>query len=164
MSVSTLDELFEHELEDIYFAEHKLLDVLEELAEQTEDEEVAEAFRDHREETQGHIDRLEEVFEMIGEPPEKEECEGIEGLIEEHDEFLEMDPDQKILDLFNLGAAQKTEHYEISAYGNLALIADRLDMDEAGDILHENLEEEKAALEKLKDLTDEFEFEQVVAQ
>ena len=164
MSVSTLDELFTHEIEDIYFAEHQLLDVLEELEAQTEDEEIATAFREHREETQGQIERLERVFEMVGEPPEKEECEGIEGLIAEHDEFVEMDPDQQILDLFNLGAAQKTEHYEISAYGNLALIADRLGMDEAGDLLHENLEEEKAALEKLKDLTDGFEFEQIVAQ
>ena len=164
MSVSNLEELFEHELEDIYFAEHELLDVLDELAEQTEDEEIADAFREHREETEGHIDRLEEVFEMIGEPPEKEECEAIEGLIEEHDEFLEMDPDEKILALFNLTAAQKTEHYEIAAYGNLALIADRLDMDEAGDILHQNLEEEEAALEKLKDLTEGFEFETVAAQ
>lgn len=164
MSVSNLEELFEHELEDIYFAEHELLDVLEELAEQTEDEEIAEAFREHREETQGHIDRLEEVFEMIGEPPEKEKCEGIEGLVKEHEEFLEMDPDEKILALFNLTAAQKTEHYEIAAYGNLALIADRLDMDEAGDILHQNLEEEEAALEKLKELTEGFEFETVAAQ
>ena len=164
MSVSNLEALFEHELEDIYFAEHELLDVLEELAEGTEDEEIAEAFREHREETQGHIDRLEEVFDTIGEPPEKEECEAIEGLVKEHDEFVEMDPDQEILDLFNLTAAQKTEHYEIAAYGNLALIADRLGYDEAGDILHQNLEEEEAALEKLKDLTDGFEYERVVAQ
>ena len=164
MSVSNLNELFVHDLEDIYFAEHQLLDALEDLAEETEDEEIADAFREHREETQNQIERLEQVFDMIGEPPEKEECEGIEGLIEEHEEFLEMDPDQKILDLHNVAAAEKTEHYEIAAYGNLALIADRLDMDEAGDLLHQNLEEEQAALEKLKTLTDEFEFEQVVAQ
>jgi ferritin-like metal-binding protein YciE len=164
MSVSNLEDLFEHDLEDIYFAEHQLLDALEELADSTEDEEIAEAFRKHREETQGHIDRLERVFEMIGEPPEEEECEGIEGLIREHESFVSEDPDQKILDLHNMTAAEKTEHYEIAAYGNLALVADRLGMDEAGDLLHENLEEEKAALEKLKNLTDDFEFEQVVAQ
>ena len=164
MSVSNLEELFEHDLEDIYFAEHQLLDALDELEEQTEDHDIAQAFREHRKETRDHIERLEEVFDMLGEPPEKEECEGIEGLIEEHEEFLEMDPDQKILDLHNMAAAEKTEHYEIAAYGNLALIADRLGMDEAGDLLHENLEEEKAALEKLKELTDDFEFERVVAQ
>jgi ferritin-like metal-binding protein YciE len=143
MTVDTLEELFEHELEDIYFAENKLLEVLDELAEQTEDEEIVSAFREHREETEEHIDRVEQVFDMIGEPPEEEECEGIEGLVKEHDEFMNQDPSQGVIDVFNLTAAQKTEHYEIAAYGNLALLADRLGMDEAGDILHENLEEEK---------------------
>lgn len=159
--MNTLNELFEHELEDIYYAEHELLDVLEELAEQTDDEEISQAFRDHREETQQHVERVEQVFDMIGEPPEEEECEGIQGLVREHDQFLDQDPDQKMLDVFNLTAAQKTEHYEIAAYGNLALIADRLGMDEAGDILHENLEEEEATLEKLKDLTDNYDYEQL---
>ncbi|WP_123535475.1 DUF892 family protein [Halosimplex salinum] len=163
MAVNSAQELFEHELEDIYYAEHELLDVLDDLAEQTEHEEIARAFRDHREETEGHIERLEEVFEMIGEPPEKEECEGIQGLIEEHEELVEMEPDQGVLDVANVTAAEKTEHYEIAAYGNLALMADRLGMDEAGDILHENLEEEEAALEKLKDLTDQYDFESIAA-
>lgn len=161
MTVETLEDLFEHELEDIYFAEHELLDVLEELADQTEDERISAAFREHREETQDHVERLEEVFDMIGEPPEKEECEGIQGLVEEHDQFLDEDPDQAVIDLFNLTAAQKTEHYEIAAYGNLAMQADRLGMSEAGDILHENLEEEEAALEKLVDLTEGFDFDRL---
>ncbi|WP_135365095.1 YciE/YciF ferroxidase family protein [Halosimplex halophilum] len=163
MAVTSAKELFTHELEDIYYAENELLDVLDQLAEQTEHEEIARAFREHREETEGHIDRLEEVFEMLGQEPEEEECEGIQGLIEEHQELVEMDPDPEVLDVANLTAAQKTEHYEIAAYGNLALLADRLGMDEAGDILHENLEEEEAALEKLKDLTSEYDYEPIVA-
>ena len=163
MSVDNLEKLFEHELEDIYFAEHELLDALEELANQVEHDDIKQALQEHREETQGHIDRLEEVFEMIGEPPEQEECEGIKGLIKEHDEFVEQDPDQQVLDVFNLTAAQKTEHYEIAAYGNLALLADRLGMDEAGDILHQNLEEEEAALEKLSKLTEEYDYGQIAA-
>ncbi|QLG61444.1 YciE/YciF ferroxidase family protein [Halorarum salinum] len=161
MTVSSLQQLFEHELEDIYYAEHELLDVLEELAESTENEEAVRAFEEHRDETQGHVDRLEEVFEMIGEPPEEEECEGIQGLIREHEGFIERDPDQGILDVYNLTAAQKTEHYEIAAYGNLAVLADRLGMSEAGDLLHENLEEEEATLETLKDLTSDFDYEQL---
>ena len=162
MTVNTLEELFEHELEDIYFAENKLLDVLDELAEQTEDEEIAQAFRDHREETEGHIDRVEQVFDMIGEPPEEEECKGIEGLVAEHDDFMEEDPDQAVADVFNLVAGQKTEHYEIAAYGNLAVLADRLGMDEAGDILHENLEEEEEALSTLASLTEDYDYEQLM--
>jgi ferritin-like metal-binding protein YciE len=162
MTVDTLEELFEHELEDIYFAENKLLEVLDELAEQTEDEEIESAFREHREETEEHIDRVEQVFDMIGEPPEEEECEGIEGLVKEHDEFMNQDSSQGVIDVFNLTAAQKTEHYEIAAYGNLALLADRLGMDEAGDILHENLEEEEKALDKLATLTDDYDYDQLM--
>jgi precorrin-6B methylase 2 len=90
MAVNSAQELFEHELEDIYYAEHELLDVLDELAEQTDHEEIARAFEEHREETEGHIERVERVFEMIGEPPEEEECEGIQGLIEEHETFVDI--------------------------------------------------------------------------
>ncbi|WP_232688473.1 DUF892 family protein [Halobacterium zhouii] len=162
MPVNTLEELFEHELQDIYFAEHELLDVLEELAEQTEDEEIAQAFRDHREETEHHVERVEQVFDMIGEPPEEAECKGIEGLVEEHDQFMNRSPDQAIADVYNLTAAQKTEHYEIAAYGNLALLADRLGMDEAGDLLHENLEEEEDALDTLATLTEEHDYAQLM--
>ena len=161
MSVSSLRDLFVHDLEDVYYAENELLDVLSELAEQTEDEEIAQAFRDHHEETEGHVDRLDQVFEKLGQEPEHEECEGIEGLITEHEEFLEMDSDQDVLDLHNLVAAQKTEHYEIAAYGNLAVIADRLGEDEIGDILHETLEEEKAALDKVAMLTEEFDVQRM---
>ncbi|PSP52980.1 hypothetical protein BRC60_00445 [Halobacteriales archaeon QH_1_68_42] len=161
MSVSSLRDLFVHDLEDVYYAENELLDVLSELAEQTEDEEIAQAFRDHHEETEGHVDRLDQVFEKLGQEPEHEECEGIEGLITEHEEFLEMDSDQDVLDLHNLVAAQKTEHYEIAAYGNLAVIADRLGEGEVGDLLHETLEEEKAALDKVATLTEEFDVQRV---
>jgi ferritin-like metal-binding protein YciE len=163
MTMSTLRELFVHDLEDIYYAENELLDALEELSEQSEREEIARAFRDHREETQGHLDRLDQVFEMLGREPELEECEGIEGLIKEHEDFVGQDPDQTVLDVHNLVAAQKTEHYEIAAYGNLALIANRLEMDDAGDLLHENLEEEREALEKLSQHVDDFDF-QVVSE
>ena len=160
MTASNLRELFVHNLEDIYYAENELLDALEELADQTENEKIADAFKEHREETQGHVDRLEQVFEMLDKEPEREECEGIEGLISEHEGFVESDPDQEILDLHNLVAGQKTEHYEIAAYGNLALLADRLGMDEAGDLLHENLEEEEDALDELATLVEEYDYEQ----
>jgi len=161
MTVSDLRELFVHDLEDIYYAEGELLDALSELADATEEEEIATAFREHREETEGHVDRLERVFDMLGQEADTEECEGIEGLIEEHREFVDMDPEGTVLDVHNLFAAQKTEHYEIAAYGNLALIADRLGMEEAGDLLHENLEEEEAALSKLASLTEDFDYGQV---
>jgi|AntRauTorcE11897_2_1112592.scaffolds.fasta_scaffold00012_48 ferritin-like metal-binding protein YciE len=159
MTVSNLQELFVHGLEDIYYAEEELLDALQDLEDQTEKSEVAEAFADHREETRGQIDRLDDVFQMLDMEPETEECEGIEGLIKEHETFVEEEePTEELLTLHNLVAGQKTEHYEIAAYGNLAVLADRLGMDEASDLLHENLEEEKAALDKLSGLVDDYDY------
>jgi ferritin-like metal-binding protein YciE len=162
MAAKSIHDLFVHDLEDIYYAEGELLDALEQLADSTENEEIAEAFREHREETEEHIDRLEQVFDIVGHEPEREECEGIEGLIKEHEEFAGEDPEQHVLDLHNLVAAQKTEHYEITAYGNLALFADRLGYDEAGDIFHQTLEEEEAALDELTDLVEQYDYEEHV--
>jgi len=161
MTANTLEELFEHELEDIYHAEHELHEALGNLASQVEDEEIQSAFEEHREETEEHIDRLEEVFEMIGEPPEKEECEGIQGLITEQEEFAESDPDTEILELFNLASAQKTEHYEIAAYGNTTLLASELGYDDAADLLEENLREEEETLDELSELTENYDFDSV---
>lgn len=162
MTVETLHDQFVHDLEDIYYAENELLDALTELAEQTDDESIAEAFREHRTETERHVDRLEQVFEMVGEAPAGEECAGIEGLLTEHEEFVAMDSEARLLDLHNLVAGQKTEHYEIAVYGNLALVADRLGESDAGDLLHETLEEEQQALKKLSEFTDEFEYDAVI--
>ncbi|MXV61424.1 DUF892 family protein [Natronorubrum sp. JWXQ-INN-674] len=164
MTVDTIQDLFEHGLEDIYHAEHQLLDALADLQEHTEREEIAQAFSEHREETRGQIQRLEEVFEIFGEPPEKEECEGIEGLIQEYEEFTSEDPSQDVLDYHNMAAAEKTEHYEIAAYGNLIPLADQLGMDEGADLLEENLREEQDALEELKELTEEFEIDAIPAE
>jgi ferritin-like metal-binding protein YciE len=103
MSVDTLHELFVHNLEDMYYAETELIDALDELAEQTEKSEISEAFREHGKETEGHVSRLEAVFELIGEEPETEECEGIEGLIKDYETFVAVeDPAERVLDLHNL--------------------------------------------------------------
>lgn len=161
MTASTLEELFEHELEDIYFAENELYDVLGDLADQVESDEAQSAIEEHREETDEHIDRLEEVFDTIGEPPEKEECEGIEGIVTEQEEFADQDPPAEVLDLFNLAAAQKTEHYEIAAYGNTILLADQLGYDDAADLLEQNLREEQDALEELSEIAENYDFESV---
>lgn len=135
--------------------------MLEELAGQVENDDIRRALEEHRDETEGQIDRLEEVFDMVGEPPEEEECEGIEGLKKEQEEFADSDPDQRVLDLFNLAAAQMTEHYEIAAYGNLTLLAAELGYDDAADLLEENLREEVDALEELSQLTENYDFDSV---
>lgn len=164
MTTSTLEELFTHELEDIYYAEQQLVDALSELAEQVDDSDIQSALSEHQKETKEHIERLEQVFEQIGETPEKEECEGVEGLIEEQQEFAKGDPDQHVLELFNLASAQKTEHYEIAAYGNLTLLASQLGHDDAADTLEKNLREEEDALDKLSKLTENYDYDSVPRQ
>lgn len=164
MSMDTIQDLFEHGLEDIYHAEHQLMDTLEDLESNTEREEISRAFAEHREETETQIERLEEVFDLFGEPPEKEECEGIEGLIQEYEEFTAESPSQEVLDYHSMAAAEKTEHYEIAAYGNLIPLADQLGLDEGADLLEENLREEQDALEELKQLTEQFDTDAIPAQ
>lgn len=163
MAENTLDQLFEQELEDVYFAERELVGALEEFEALVENQELREAIGDHRETTDAHIDRLEHVFELIGEPPEEETCEGMDGILEEHREFRAQDPDEAALELFTLIAIHKTEHYEIATYGNLTLLANRLGMDDAAQLLHDNLEEEEWFLNDLKRLTDEYDFEKIPA-
>ncbi|PGF16210.1 hypothetical protein CP556_08860 [Natrinema sp. CBA1119] len=162
--MNTIQDLFEHGLEDIYHAEHQLLDALEELEANTEHDEISQAFSEHREETQDQIKRLEEGFDMFGEPPETEECEGIEGLLEEYEELTSMDPAQEVMEYHNVAAAEKTEHYEIAAYGNLIPLAAQLEMGDAADLLEENLREEQEALDELTGLSEEFEMDSVPAE
>lgn len=164
MTITSIEEIFEHELADIYFAEEELFGTLEHLEDQVENQALKEAISSHRGTTEQHLDRVEQVFEMMGEPPEEETCEGMDGLLEEQREFMAMDPDQAAADLFTLVAIQKTEHYEIAAYGNLALLAHRLDMDDAAQLLHDNLEEEQHFLEDLKRIADEYDFTAIPAR
>lgn len=161
MSTNSLSHLFQNELKDIYDAEQRIDEALGEMADEVEHDEISQAFRDHQQETEGQIDRLEQVFDMIDASPGDEECEATQGMIEEHDEFLDSDPEQGEIDVFDVTAGQKTEHYEIATYGTLAKLADKLDLDEAGDLLHENLEEEEAFLDRLVDLTENYDYDRL---
>jgi ferritin-like metal-binding protein YciE len=148
MAVKSLNELFEHELKDIYYAEHRLVEALAELADETKDREIKRAYTLHRKETQGQIKRLQKVFRMFGKVPEVEKCPGIEGLLKEKQQFTKKEkPSQEILDYYNLGAACKAERYEITAYESLIQMAQQLGMDDAAALLAETLEEEHNALE-----------------
>jgi ferritin-like metal-binding protein YciE len=165
MAVKTLDELFEHELKDIYYAEHRLVEALKELADETRHREIKRAYSAHRKETQGQIKRLKQVFKMIGDVPEAEKCPGIEGLLKEKQNFTRKEkPGQEILDYYNLGAAAKAERYEITAYEGLIEIARQLGLDEAVELLEANLQEEQAALETVKGLAQEFDTGALMAE
>jgi len=156
MAMQTIQELFEHELKDMYSAEHSLLDALEQMAGESSDREIKKAYTQHRKETQGQIKRLEKIFKSMGQKPQKETCPGIEGLIKEKKAFMRERPSGELVEFFNIGAAQKTERYEITAYELLIDMADKLGMAEAVELLEQNLQEEEAALNKLKMIASEF--------
>jgi len=156
MAMQTIEELFEHELKDIYSAEHSLLDALEQMASESSDREIKKAYTTHRKETQGQIKRLERIFKSLGQKPEAETCPGIEGLIKEKKVFMREKPSEELLEFYNIGAAQKTERYEITAYESLIDMADKLGMSNAVELLEATLQEEEGALNKLKMIASEF--------
>ena len=156
MAMESIEELFEHELKDMLGAEHSLLDALEQMASESFDREIKKAYTQHRKETQGQIKRLEKIFKALGRKPEAETCPGIEGLIKEKKVFMREKPTEELLEFYNLGAGQKAERYEITAYENLIDMADKLSMPDAVELLEENLQEEEAALHRLKTIASEF--------
>jgi ferritin-like metal-binding protein YciE len=147
--MQTAHELFLHELGDMLDAEQKLVEALGEQAEESSDPKVKQAFEQHRQQTVQQAQRLRQAFEILGEEPEKTECKGIKGLKEEHDSFAEEDPSPDILDIFNVGAAIKTERYEISAYESLVRLGEEMGHDRVVRLLNQNLREEEQTLKKM---------------
>ena len=156
MAMETIEELFEHELQDIYSAEQSLVDALEQMANESSDREIRKGFTQHRKETQGQIKRLEKIYKTLGRKPESSSCPGIEGLIKEKKAFMREKPSDELLEFYNIGAAQKTERYEITAYEGLIDMADKLGMLDAVELLEQSLQEEEATLNKLKAIASEF--------
>jgi len=160
MAMETIEELFEHELQDIYSAEQSLLDALEQMANESSDREIRKGFTQHRKETQGQIKRLEKIYKTLGRKPETSSCPGIEGLIKEKKAFMREKPSDELLEFYNIGAAQKVERYEITAYEGLIDMAEKLAMSDVVDLLEQNLQEEEMALNKLKSIASEFDVEE----
>jgi len=156
MAMESIEELFEHELNDILGGEQALLDALEQMAAESSDREIKKAYTQHRKETQGQIKRIEKIFRLLGQKPEAEACPGIEGLIKEKKLFVREKPTDELLEFFNVGAAQKVERYEITSYENLIDMADKLGLTDAVSLLEENLQEEEDTLNKLKAIASEF--------
>src|SRR5678815_2510753 len=148
MAAENLNELFVDEVRDIYDAEKQLLKALPKMANATESEELRAAFEEHLEATRGHVNRLEDVFKLLGLTPRGKTCEGMQGLIEEGAKAIE-EMEGVVLDAALIASAQKVEHYEIATYGTLATFAEVLAMEDAKELLGQTLEEEKEADEKL---------------
>ena len=164
MAMQTIEELFEHELQDIYSAEQSLLEALEQMAQESSDREIKRGFTQHRKETQAQIKRLEKIYRSLGQKPESGSCPGVEGLIKEKKLFMREKPSSELLEFYNIGAAQKVERYEITAYESLVDMAEKLGMTEVVDLLEQNLQEEEMALNKLKAIASEFDVAEDVDQ
>jgi ferritin-like metal-binding protein YciE len=144
-------QLFLHELGDILYAENMLVKTLPKLAKEATDADLRTGFETHLEQTRKHVDNVKKVFETLGEKAKAEKCPGIDGITEEHDEFMkEEQPTPDICDMFLTGAGARAEHYEIAAYTGLVISANALGEPEAARLLRENLAEEQEALKRLE--------------
>jgi ferritin-like metal-binding protein YciE len=148
--MSTLRETFVDELKDLFDAEKQLLKALPKMAKAAENDDLRAAFEEHQVQTEEHVERLEQVFETLDEEPKGKKCKGMQGLIAEAEELIKQDEGDAAL----IAAAQKAEHYEISAYGTLAAWAAALEEEEVVELLNQTLEEEKETDEKLTDIAE----------
>ncbi|MGN0921271.1 MAG: ferritin-like domain-containing protein [Cellvibrio sp.] len=155
MSISSLDELFIHELSDMYSAEKQLTKALPAMVRAASNPTLADAFKTHLEETHGQIERLDQVVESIeGLRLKRIKCHAMEGLVEEAKELIDSVEKGEVLDAGLIGAAQKVEHYEIATYGTLAALAKKLGHKTAVKLLLETLAEEKSTDEKLTQIAE----------
>jgi ferritin-like metal-binding protein YciE len=150
----TMHDAFLDELRDTYDAEKQLIKALPKMAKAASSAELRTAFETHLEETRGHVDRVEQVFESLEEKARGKHCEGMAGIIEEGKSIMEEDFDEAALDAALIAAGQRAEHYEMAAYGTLVAWARAMGHTEAADLLQQTLDEEKATDEKLTTLAE----------
>jgi ferritin-like metal-binding protein YciE len=152
--METFKELFEETLKDIYYAEKAILKALPKMAKKASSKKLQAAFTKHQKETEKQVDRLEQVFELLGKRASGKKCPAIDGIIEEGEEVMKEAKDDTIRDAAMLAAAQSVEHYEISRYGTLVAWAEKMEMSDAAELLQATLDEEKATDEALTGLAE----------
>src|SRR5690606_8756157 len=150
----TLEDLFLETLKDIYYAERKILKALPKMARAAQSDELRMAFEKHKDQTEGQVERLQKIFELMGKRAQGKTCPAIEGIIDEGEEIIEEFKDMPALDAGLIGSAQAVEHYEITRYGTLKRWAEELGMDEAARLLDETLQEESQTDEELTQLAE----------
>ena len=156
MNLETLKELYVEELRDLYNAENQLIKALPKMAKGASSDELKEAFEKHLDQTKSHVQRLEEVFEELGERTKGKTCQAMKGLIEEGSEILKADGEDSVLDAAIIVAAQKVEHYEIASYGTIRTWANLLGKTDVAALFEDTLDEEKEADRKLTDIAESF--------
>jgi ferritin-like metal-binding protein YciE len=147
--IKTMDDLFLHTLQDIYYAENKIVKSLPEMIDNATDAQLKQGLQAHLGETEGHVKRLEQVFQLMGKKPKSVDCPAIDGIIDEAEEVTGEVEDKDVLDAAIIAAGQAVEHYEITRYGSLIAWAKRLGRNDAAKLLEQTLNEEKAADRKL---------------
>jgi ferritin-like metal-binding protein YciE len=153
--IKTFDDLFVHQLKDIFYAEHQILKALPAMVKNASSQKLKDAFETHLHETQNQVERLKQVFRIHGREPEAIDCPAIDGIIEEANEISGEVADNGVLDAALIASAQAVEHYEIARYGTLIAWAERLERSDCARLLQQNLEEEKAADKKLTALAEQ---------
>jgi len=151
---NSLDELFEHELKDLYDAEHQIVEALPKMAEKANNPGLKRAFQNHLRQSEIHIERLEAVFEKRGLEPEREKCPAMAGLIKEGSTVLSAEGDADVLDAALIAAAQRVEHYEIAGYGTARAFAKQLSDEFSVELLEQTLDEEKKTDQQLTEIAE----------
>jgi ferritin-like metal-binding protein YciE len=152
--IKTLNDLFVHTLQDVYYAEQKITKALPKMIEKVTDPQLKQAFQTHLAETKNQVRRLEQVFQMHGEPAKALTCPAIDGIVDEANEIMSDASDPEVLDAAALASAQAVEHYEITRYGTLIAWARQLGRNDCASVLQQTLEEEKKTDLKLTEIAE----------
>jgi ferritin-like metal-binding protein YciE len=149
MALKKLHDLFVEQLSDVYDAEQQLTKALPKMAKAASSKDLQQAFESHLQQTEQHVERIEQIFDELGEKPKNKTCKGMQGLIEEGQEVIKEDGSSEAKDAGLIAAAQKVEHYEIATYGSLRTYAREMGHTKAADMLQQTLDEESQTNEKL---------------
>lgn len=152
MELNSFDDLFVEQLQDLYDAEQRIIKALPSMIDAAHSSELKSAFQQHLRETESQVQRLEQVFQILGQSAKAKTCEAMKGLIREGDEVVSATGDPDVKDAALIAAAQRIEHYEIAGYGTACTFARQLGQEDAANLLHQTLEEEFATDKKLTDL------------
>ncbi len=159
MEMESLKELMIDELKDLYSAENQILKALPKMIKKATSAELKSGFEKHLKETEGHVERLEKIFQQLEASPRGKKCKGMEGVIEDGKELMEEDAEPEVMDAGLIGAAQHVEHYEIAGYGCVRTYAELLGLSDVAGLLQKTLDEEKATDEKLTQLASKINVE-----
>jgi len=154
MQMENLQDLLQEELKDVLHAENQIVKALPKMIKNASNPDLQSAFEQHLEETREHVNRLEQVMGLLGMPVKGKTCKAMQGIIEEGKQIMGEDAEEDVLDAALIDAAQKVEHYEIATYGTLCTYAELLGLEEAKELLGQNLEEEKRTDQKLTELAE----------